>query len=385
LDNQPQLIVSVPGRAEIIGNHTDYNNGLALAAAIAQRTEVKFSSRNDRIISVKSTNFPSDKPWEFNLDKITKDKMPGWVNYVKGVVDELQKAGYKLGGADISIDGKVPISGGVSSSAALELAILTSFNGLYGLKIEPMAAALLCQKAENKFVGSNCGLLDQATITNAKKDQMVLMDFNQTPAGIKTIKANLPGYTFMVVADPKIGRVLGETGYNVRRAKCEESHAVLAKLLHKKVNSLRDVTEAEFKQIESQLTDEVMKKRVRHIVTENQRVIDAVKALEAGDAASFMKLINASGKSALGDYELDEQCPSLTFLCQTMWQLGEKYDAAGRNMGGGFNPMGLSVVADKDKDNFKRELNTKYLNQFKNKLEFIEFTPAEGIKVEQLA
>jgi galactokinase len=385
LNNQPQLIVSVPGRAEIIGNHTDYNNGLALAAAIAQRTEVKFSGRNDRIVSVKSTNFPSDKPWEFHLDKITKDKMPGWVNYVKGVADELQKAGYKLGGADIDINGKVPISGGVSSSAALELAILTGFNELYGLKIEPMQGALLAQKAENKFVGSNCGLLDQATITNAKKDQMVLMDFDQTPAGVKAVKASLPGYTFMVVADPKIGRVLGETGYNVRRAKCEESHAVLAKLLNKKVTSLRDVTEAEFKQIESQLIDEVMKKRVCHIVTENQRVVDSVSALESGDAKTFLRLINESGRSALGDYELDEQCPSLTFLCQTMWQLGEKYDAAGRNMGGGFNPMGLAVVADKDKDSFKRELSQKYQKQFKHELEFIEFTPAEGIKVEQSA
>jgi galactokinase len=379
------LTVSVPGRAEIIGNHTDYNNGLALAAAIAQRTEAKFTKRSDRLVRVKSANFPSQDFWEFNLDKIVKDKQPGWVNYVKGVCDELIKAGYKFSGADIEIKSGVPISGGVSSSAALELAILTGFKELYGLDIEPMAGALIAQKAENHFVGSNCGLLDQATITNARKGQMVLLDFDHVPATAKPVKARLDGCTFMVVADPKIGRVLGETGYNVRRAKCEESHSVLAKLLNKKVKSLRDVSVAEFKQVEAKMTDAIMKKRVRHIVTENQRVIDAVTALEAGQAKKFMELLNESGMSALKDYELDEATPSLTFLCETMWALGEKYAAAGRNMGGGFNPMGLALAADKDKENFKQELSGKYKAKFNHELEFIEFTPGEGIKVERLS
>ncbi len=376
--------VSVPGRAEIIGNHTDYNNGLALAAAIAQRTEVKFTKRDDRLVRVKSANFPSKSYWEFSLDKIVKDNQPGWINYVKGVADELIKAGYKFGGADIEIESDVPISGGVSSSAALELAILTGFKELYGLRVEAMAGALLAQKAENHFVGSNCGLLDQATIVNSQKNQMVLLDFDHTPATAKPVKARLDGCTFMVVADPKIGRVLGETGYNVRRAKCEESHSVLSKLLNKKVKSLRDVSVSEFKLIEDKITDGTMKKRVRHIVTENQRVSDAVTALEAGDARKFMQLLNESGMSALRDYELDEETPSLTFLCGTMWELGKTLAAAGRNMGGGFNPMGLALVADKDKEKFKQELSEKYKAKFDHDLEFIEFTPGEGIKVERL-
>src|SRR5262249_24859938 len=218
------------------GNHTDYNNGLALASAISRSSIALFRKREDNVIQIFSHGF-SQEPIVFNTESIVKDNVYPWTNYVKGVVQELLNAGHLIGGADVLVDSNIPSSGGVSSSAALELAIVLGFSSLYDKEeLNRFLAALLCQRAENNFVGSPCGLLDQASVALGVREQMVLIDFQPqdgSPASTKLVPAALArhGVAFVIVADSSVKRQLGETGYPARRKKCEESLPILTKML----------------------------------------------------------------------------------------------------------------------------------------------------------
>ncbi len=376
----PQVISQAPGRAEIIGNHTDYNNGYALAAAISRNTITLLSRRDDRLIRIASHGYAAD-PVEFSLDDMKKGEHGNWLNYVKGVLREIMKVKPEIAGMDILIQSDVPSSGGVSSSAALELSLATGIMQLFGIEMDPVKKAHMCQKAENgELIGIPCGFLDQASSGLCQKDHLLFLDFQ--PEGdmpiseMKQIPIDLSAHdmSFVVIVDKDVKRNLGTSGYPARRALCEKSVPILADMLGKEVSSLRQVSVAEFVSCRQKLEelDPEMRKRVEHIVYENQRVLDAVRALEAGEIETFGRILTDSGKSALELYELDAKTPELTKLV-TQGRLIEGVVGM-RNMGGGFSAIALALVKNSHMNTFKEMLDDAYGPG----LEYIPFVPSEG-------
>ncbi len=379
------VVIRSPGRAEIIGNHTDYNHGFALSACISNSFIALFKKRKDDNFRIFSTNFSKTKPLAFNLDEIQKDEINGWVNYAKGVIKSLLDQGYKItNGADILIDSDIPVGAGVSSSAAYELAIAFGMGNLNKFKINPMKIALLCQQAENKFVNSPCGFLDQGSIAFGKAGKMVFMDFKPKDgapvSSVRLIPSDLgKNCCFVVAVDKTVKRELGTSGYPARRKMCEESLLFWNKTLNKKVTALRDVTTVDFKKYSNDLNkwNPVMRKRVEHVVYENERVLEAIRALRKKDIKKFGMLLTESGKSALSLFELDEKTPELTFL----FNEGQKMPGVIgiRNMGGGFSAVILALVENKKMADFQKHLSAKYKQKFGGKLEFIEFKATGGV------
>lgn len=381
------LVVRSCGRAEIIGNHTDYNHGFTLSNCISKSFLLLFKKRKDKKVRIFSSNFKTPAPLEFDVDHIVKDEENRWVNYAKGVILELAKNGFKLAGADIYLDSEVPSSGGVSSSAGFELGIAVGMLKLYKKSLDPMKMALLCQKAENNFVGSPCGFLDQGSIAFGKSQKMVFMDYepkkNEPVSEVSTITASVDGQgaSFVVVVDKNAKRELGLTGYPARRKMCEESCIFWSKVLKRKVKSLRNVSVSEFEKFKDELNslNSVMRKRVEHIVYENQRVLDAVIALKKKDLVKFGQLLTESGRSALELYDLDEKTPELTHL----YNFGKTLPGVLgiRNMGGGFTATILALVKKNKMNDFTREMALSYKNKFGENLEFIEFKVTNGVGV----
>lgn len=382
-----EVIASAPGRAEILGCHTDYNHGFALAAGISRDTVTLLSKRQDTTIAVYSTAFSNEGIYRFSLDDIKRDAHITWTNYIRAVVNELQKAGYQVGGANILINSTVPKSGGVSSSAALELSVAFGLLSLNKQDIDGMKVALLCKTAENSdLVNSPCGFLDQGASAFAKKDALVLLDFlpkGDSPVSkIDIIPAKFPiPASFVIPVDPTLERQLGESGYVVRRKMCEDSLPFWTQMLGKKVHSLRDVTLSDFQSHREALEKKnpVMRKRVEHVIRENQRVLDAVAALKKKDITAFGQLLTDAGRSSLELYDLDENTPQLTFLVTVGRTLPGVLGM--RNMGGGFSAIGLALVQNDTMELFQKTLNDKYHTQFGRSLEFIDFSPSEGAHI----
>jgi len=382
----PQKIVTSPGRAEIIGNHTDYNNGFAIAACIENNFVFLSSPRTDNIIRAASTSFNGTVISFEITDKIAPESVNTWNNYLRGVAEELQKSGYIIHGCDILIDSNVPLSGGVSSSAALELGVAYTI-----LDVTPeentanfrTKIARICQLAENRYINSPCGFLDQAAVALGDKDKMVYLDFmpkgDMPVSDVQQIPAELGEYEFILSVDPKVKRQLGLSGYPARRKMCEESLPLWSKLLGKKISSLRDVTINDFQQHKDyfEKLNPVMRQRIEHVVFENDRVLQAKNALAQGDINKFGALLTASGKSALELYELDEKTPELTFLLKE--SLNQKDVLGSRNMGGGFSAIIITLLKRSAEDEFKSTLNQAYKQEFDAELEFIKFKAEQGI------
>lgn len=371
----PNVVVNSPGRAEIIGNHTDYNLGYALGCAISQSTLGLFKKRLDKKI-ILHTTLPNlaDQVVEFELNNIYRDETVKWGNYARGVVNELLKLSYPLGGAEILVDTNFSTSGGLSSSAALELCIAYGLLALVKQAIDPETIAHACQRAENsQLVMSPCGFLDQGVIAFSQKDKMVMLDFappvktRLIPASLSTLDVSL-----VVVVDKTVKRVLGESGYPARRKMCEGACQIL------KINSLRQLSINDFEAKKNRL-EPVIKKRVEHIVYENQRVLDAVAALENNDVVKFGQLLNQSGKSALDLYGLDENTPELRYLLESAQALDGVFGA--RNMGGGFSAIILTLVKNESVATFRLQLQTKYQEKFPGCLEFVRFNPSQGVRL----
>lgn len=370
---EAKVIVNSPGRAEIIGNHTDYNLGFALGCAINQGTIGLFAKRSDRKVILNSTHPDFTGTVEFSLDKITRDEKLKWGNYARGVVQELLKLKFKFSGADILVDSNFSTSGGLSSSAALELCLAYGLLALAKQPVDPVVIAPACQWAENSdLVQSPCGFLDQGVIAFAQKNQMVLLDFSP-PVKTKLVPANLAGrgFSLVVAVDKSVKRILGESGYPARRRSCEQAAKIL------KINSLRELSVKDFNARKSEL-ETIVAKRVEHIVYENQRVLDAVTALTDNNLVKFGQLLNQSGQSALDLYDLDENTPELRHLMESAQKLDGVLGA--RNMGGGFSAIILALVKNDFLEKFKTGLQTEYAKKFPGRLEFIPFTPGDGVK-----
>ncbi len=313
-------IASAPGRVNLIGEHTDYNAGFVLPCALNFKTQVLFRARTDQRVTVRSLSYPGESD-QFDVSQpIVKGKSQ-WGNYVRAVAYVLQQAGHVLSGADLLIDSDVPQGAGLSSSAALELAIGGMFNALSQLNLSATELALLGQRAENEFMDCQCGIMDQLISAKGAADHALLIDC----LDLHTELVPLPDDLAVVIINSNYPRKLVDSEYNQRRAACEAAASKLG------VASLRHAT-LEMVNANTSLTA-TEQKRARHVVTENARVIDAVAALKKADLAALSQLMAESHQSLHLDYEVTVPATdTLVRLSQAV--LGNEGGA--RMTGGGF-------------------------------------------------
>ncbi len=289
----PSHSIQAPGRVNLIGEHTDYNDGFVLPCAIDYQTVIACARRDDRQVRVVAVDYDNQQD-SFSLDApIEPLSEPMWANYVRGVVKHLQQRDASFGGVDMVISGNVPQGAGLSSSASLEVAVGTVFQQLYQLKLDGAAIAVNGQEAENQFVGCNCGIMDQLISALGQQDHAMLLDCRT----LGTRAVSMPEDVAVVIINSNFRRNLVGSEYNTRREQCETG----ARFFNKK--ALRDVTLEEFVAAEQQL-DPLVAKRVRHVITENARTLEAADALSSGDLQRMGELMAASHASMRDDFEI---------------------------------------------------------------------------------
>ncbi|MBM7342519.1 galactokinase [Pantoea coffeiphila] len=320
--------IQAPGRVNLIGEHTDYNDGFVLPCAIDYQTVISCAKRDDRQVRVVAADYDSQQDI-FSLDQpIVSHPDYMWANYVRGVVKHLQQRQPNFGGADLVISGNVPQGAGLSSSASLEVAVGTVFNHLYGLALDGAAIAVNGQEAENQFVGCNCGIMDQLISALGEKDHAMLLDCRT----LGTRPVPMPEDIAVVIINSNFRRSLVGSEYNTRRQQCEEGAAFFGQ------SSLRDVTLAQFNERQNEL-DPLVAKRVRHVLTENARTLEAADALANGNLTRMAVLMAESHASMRDDFEIT--VPAIDQLVDIVKAaLGESGGV--RMTGGGF---GGCVVA----------------------------------------
>ena len=342
-----------PGRVNLIGEHTDYNGGHVFPCALTMGTYATVRTREDRIINFYSMNFDDLGILTSSIDHLTYNENENWINYPKGVIWALKDEGYNIDhGFDIVFYGNIPNGAGLSSSASLE--VLTAFilKDMFKLDIDNTKIALIGQKAENKYVGVNCGIMDQFVIANGKKDNAVFLDtatLEYKYAPIKLDNAKI------VIINTNKKRGLGDSKYNVRRAECEMA---LQKLQQGglKIKSLGELTEEEFEANRHLIKDEIRQKRAKHAVYENQRTLKAVKALENSDLELFGKLMVESHKSLRDDYEVT----GIELDTAVEEALKQKGVIGARMTGAGFGGCAVSIVKTDCVDNFIKNVEKGY-------------------------
>jgi len=347
--DSPRLF-RAPGRVNLIGEHTDYNDGFVLPVAIDRDVLVAARPRTDRTVRLYSLNF--DARSEFSLDAIDHDRAQPWSNYVRGLAFYLQEAGLPLRGMDAVVEGNVPIGSGLSSSAALEVASATTFLTLAEVELDPVKMALLCQKAENRFVGVNCGIMDQYISALGRAGHALLIDCRSLEYELVPVAG---GGVRVVVADTGVRRGLAGSEYNVRRRQCEEAARTLGRLLGREVRALRDVSVAELAAHGGALP-EVNRKRAEHVVSENSRTLEGVAALRRGDLARFGVLMNESHVSLRDLYEVS--CAELDALAEAAWRVPGVLGA--RMTGAGFGGCAVALVREEAIAEFQARVGEAY-------------------------
>ncbi|TMN93529.1 galactokinase [Pseudoalteromonas phenolica] len=326
---QAEQVIHAPGRVNLIGDHTDYNLGFVLPAAINFGTDVAIAKRDDSTMQVLAHDL-DNQICEFELTELLFNPDLMWVNYVTGVVYVLQKAGFVLQGTDIVISGNVPQGAGLSSSASLQVALIKAFSDLFKLQIDGFTAAKLAQQAENEFVGCNCGVMDQSISAMGASNHAMLLDCQDLTFQDAPIPENLA----IVIVNSNVKRGLVESEYNQRREQCEQ----VAK--HFNVLVLRAVTLAELESEQANLS-ELDYKRARHVITENQRTLDAFAALKENNVSQLGRLMNASHDSLKDDFSTSTaEMDCLVSLIQS--QIAEQGGA--RMTGGGFGGCVVAVM-----------------------------------------
>ena len=271
----PELVCHAPGRVNIIGDHTDYNDGFVLPAAINYGTTIAASIREDNIVKVYAHDCDQQTN-EFSLDDISFDPQMMWSNYVKGTLQALMKKHTNIKGADLVVTGNVPQGAGLSSSASFEIAILKAFTQLYHLDLDGISAALIGQQAENDFVGCNCGIMDQLISAMGQKNHAMLLDCKD----LSFEDAPIPKDLTLFIVNSNVKRGLVDSAYNLRRQQCED----VAKYFG--VSALREVTIEQLNSAKEKIEPELFK-RARHVITENTRAIDTLKALKNNENNNF--------------------------------------------------------------------------------------------------
>ena len=368
-NKQPELTVYAPGRVNIIGEHTDYNDGFVMPCAINYGTAIAGTKRNDHVWNVYAADL--DLSDEFSLDKEIPQSEQKWANYVRGVVKFIQERcpDFKQG-ADLVISGNVPHSSGLSSSAALEVVTGKFCQQLGDLPLSHTDIALIGQKAENKFVGANCGNMDQLISALGQQDHLLMIDCRS----LETQPTPVPQDVAVIIVNSNVPHDLVTGEYNTRRQQCERAAEFFG------VKALRDVSVAQFKEKEAELTalDPLVAKRARHVVTENQRVLDAVDALKHNDLTRLGELMGQSHDSMRDDFEIT--VPQIDYLVE-LAQLVIGKQGGARMTGGGFGGCIVALAPHDKVDAVRKIVADNYEKQTGLKEDFYVCTASQGVRV----
>ncbi|WP_234573440.1 galactokinase [Rhodohalobacter sp. 614A] len=343
------ILINSPGRVNLIGEHTDYNDGFVLPAAVNKQIYLAISDNHSDKAKLFSVDL--DDYWEADITKPLVKSEKGWPNYLLGVVDQLQHHGYEVSGFDCAFGGDIPIGAGMSSSAALEGAVLYGLTELFELDISPEDMAKIAQKAENEFVGVQCGIMDQFVSLNGKEDHAMKLDCRSLEYEFYPFKFD---DIHIVLCDTQVQRELVSSEYNIRRSQCEEGVKVLQQF-DSSIQNLRDVS-LSFLQSHQKELDPVVYKRCKYVIEENQRVLDACKDLNNEDLVSFGQRMYASHMGLKDEYEVS--CKELDILVEEARSIEGVYGS--RMMGGGFGGCTINLVEDSHLASFKKQIAERY-------------------------
>jgi galactokinase len=356
---EPDFLIRAPGRVNLIGEHTDYNDGFVLPMAIDRAAWIALRPRDDRRVHVYSLDY--EDMAEFPLDDLRKGK--GWAEYIKGVANELKATGLQVEGWDGVLGGDVPNGAGLSSSAAVEMAAARAFAQVSGFDWEPACMAQIGQRAENRWVGVNCGIMDQMVSAAAQAGHALFLDCRS----LEYEHVPLPGGVAVVVMDTSTRRGLVDSAYNERRAQCEAAAKFFG------VPALRDVSLEEFDAKSGDLENTVMR-RARHIITENQRVLDAVAAMRAGDVQKLGRLFNESHASLRDDFEVTNE--ALNQIVDAAQAHAACFGA--RMTGAGFGGCAVALVDETQMNSFIDNVAQGYRQRYGLEAQFYACQPSEG-------
>jgi galactokinase len=367
-EREPRLFWA-PGRVNLIGEHTDYNDGFVLPMAIDAGTVVAAARREDRMVRVRSANL--DESAEFDLDRAGEPVRHIWLDYVEGMARSLEETGLQLAGADLLIQSDVPLGAGLSSSAALEISVGLAFLQLSCINIDRRALALAGQRSEHNYVGIKCGIMDQYIAAVGRAGHALLIDCRTLESAL--IPMNLTDAA-VVVCDTRVKHALASSEYNLRREQCSRGVELLREVMPD-IRALRDVSLAEFEHHQARLP-ELIRNRCRHVVTENARTLAAAEALKAGDLKAMGELMYASHHSLDRDYEVSS--PELNLLVE----IARSFDGVigARMTGGGFGGCTVNLVRFGSLPIFREVVTREYQSVTGTAPQICVFEASDGAK-----
>ncbi|MFF2446949.1 galactokinase [Neobacillus sp. NPDC058068] len=368
----PRQAFFAPGRINLIGEHTDYNGGHVFPCAITYGTYAVARKREDELIRLYSANFPDQGIIEFNISQLEYDKEDNWANYPKGMIRYILEAGYEIpSGFECAIHGNIPNGAGLSSSASIELVTGVLVTGLFGIEIPRVELIKLGKKVENEFIGVNSGIMDQFAVGMGMKDAGILLDcqtlkYEYAPIQLENHK--------IIIMNTNKRRELADSKYNERRSECEAALAQLQRKLP--IEALGQLSEVEFAENESLITNETVRKRAKHAVYENARTLQALEKLKAGNLAAFGQLMNQSHISLRDDYEVTGL--ELDSLVEAAWNQPGVIGA--RMTGAGFGGCAIAIVENDSVDSFIANVGAAYLNKIGYEAAFYVASIGDGAK-----
>jgi galactokinase len=360
------LIVRAPGRVNLIGEHTDYNDGFVMPAAIGYYTWVAAAKRNDRVVEAYSERFK--EKITLSLDRLSGPPQRHWSDFIRGTAATLQAAAHSLSGIDLLIEGDVPLGAGLSSSASLEMATALAMTSISGVKVDRLELVKLCQKTEHQYVGTLCGIMDQFVSAFGKAGHSLMLDCRSLE--YKTLP--LPSNVSLVVCNSMVKHELASGEYNRRRADCVRGVEQL-RTHFPKVHALRDVEIKDLEAWKEEMEPKVYR-RCRHVITENRRVVAAAQALQSGDAERFEHLMYRSHASLRDDYEVS--CRELDLLVDLAAASPGVYGA--RLTGGGFGGCTVNLTRTDAAVPFKSRMERAYYDATGMTPDVYICQPAEG-------
>ena len=364
----PRWMVAAPGRVNLIGEHTDYNEGFVLPMAIERYTLIAGDRAAEGEVTLHSLT--TGETARFSLRPKAERGDPGWSNYVRGVIAGFQNAKYKLQGFNAVIDSTVPFGGGLSSSAALEVAAASLLELMTGKALDPIEKALLCQKAEHDFAGVPCGIMDQFTSVLARQNHALLLDCRSRTT--TSIPMTDPTITVLII-NTNVRHKLADGEYAKRRAQC----GIAAQAM--KVPALRDATMSDLKRARSKM-EPISFRRARHVITENERTRETAKAIRKADWPRVGELMYASHASLREDYEVS--CPELDAVVEIAKSISENEGVIGCRMtGAGFGGCAVSLVKTEAVPFITRKISELYERKTGTQATIFSSRPAAGARV----
>lgn len=352
-EKQPQGLFFAPGRINLIGEHTDYNGGYVLPCAISIGTYGLASIRNDSTVNVYSENFPDLGVISFDINNLDYQQSDSWANYPKGMIRYLKEAGHNINyGMDVLCFGNIPNASGLSSSASLQLLFGVILENLFNLDLEELELILTSVRVENNFMGVKTGIMDQFAIGKGQKDRAILLNCNSLE--YEMIPIHLKDYS-IIIMNTKKRRELIDSKYNERRNECEKALSYLQTKLN--IDSLSALDNETFESNIELIPDPTLQKRARHVVSENQRTLQAAEALKNNDLHTLGKFLNESHVSLRDDYEVTGK--ELDTLVDSSWKQAGVLGA--RMTGAGFGGCGIAIVRNDALEQFQESVGNDYL------------------------